>query len=100
MSNKASKVEYFGKVLIDLTGDSVSSDKLVVGATAHDKTGAEITGTNPYEKEATDNEVNAQAVTISDIIAALQSKLPPVTVEITFTIAGTTYTAEVPLNWI
>lgn len=39
------KVEYAGKVLLDLTEDTVSPDKLISGATAHDKTGAEIVGT-------------------------------------------------------
>ena len=39
------KVEYAGKVLLDLTEDTVSPDKLVIGATAHDKTGAKIIGT-------------------------------------------------------
>ena len=40
-----SKVEYFGKVLIDLTGDSVTPETLGKGVTAHDKTGAPIVGT-------------------------------------------------------
>lgn len=39
------KVEYAGKVLLDLTEDTVSPDQLVSGATAHDKTGAKIVGT-------------------------------------------------------
>lgn len=42
------KVEYFGKVLIDLTGDSVTSEKLAKGETAHDASGKPITGT--YEE--------------------------------------------------
>lgn len=33
-----------GTTLIDLTGDTVRSDKLLYGYTAHDKTGASITG--------------------------------------------------------
>ena len=39
------KVEYAGKVLLDLTEDTVSPDKLISGATCHDKTGAKIIGT-------------------------------------------------------
>lgn len=39
------KVIYGGDVLIDLTGDSVSADKVLKGITAHDKSGAKITGT-------------------------------------------------------
>lgn len=33
-----------GTVLIDLTGDTVSPDKLLEGVTAHDKSGAAIMG--------------------------------------------------------
>lgn len=39
------KVEYEGRVLLDLTEDTVTPDKLVSGTTAHDKTGAKIVGT-------------------------------------------------------
>ena len=36
------KVIYGGDVLIDLTGDSVSADKILKGITAHDKSGAKV----------------------------------------------------------
>lgn len=39
-----SKVEYFGKVLLDLTGDTVSPASLLKGFTAHDMTGKQIVG--------------------------------------------------------
>lgn len=39
------KVTFGGKTLIDLTGDTVTADKILSGYTAHDKSGAEITGT-------------------------------------------------------
>ena len=39
------KVLYNGKVLVDLTGDTVTADKLLKGVTAHDKAGNQITGT-------------------------------------------------------
>lgn len=39
-----SKVTYFGKTLMDLTGDTVTPDKLAKGETAHDKSGAAIIG--------------------------------------------------------
>lgn len=38
------KVEYAGKVLLDLTEDTVTEDQLLEGAVAHDKTGAKIVG--------------------------------------------------------
>lgn len=39
------KVVYDGSTLIDLTGDTVSPETLAEGVTAHDKSGAPITGT-------------------------------------------------------
>lgn len=38
------KIIYGGDVLLDLTNDTVSSDTLSRGITAHDKSGAVITG--------------------------------------------------------
>lgn len=38
------KIIYGGKVLLDLTNDTVSSDTLGYGITAHDKSGRIITG--------------------------------------------------------
>lgn len=48
------KVIYGGDVLIDLTSDTVSADKLAYGITAHDKSGAPITGTNTYDADTSD----------------------------------------------
>lgn len=39
------KVVYNGGTLIDLTGDTVTADKLMQGYTAHDKSGEIIIGT-------------------------------------------------------
>lgn len=41
------KVEYAGMVLLDLTSDTVSADKMLSGTTAHAKTGESVTGTIP-----------------------------------------------------
>ena len=62
------------ETLIDLTGDNVTSDSLVVGFTAHDKSGEVIEGANPYKKSETDNTVNTQADLIQQIKAALEEK--------------------------
>ena len=43
------KVIYGGKTLIDLTADTVVADKLLKGFTAHDKSGAVITGTCDFD---------------------------------------------------
>ena len=40
------KVVYRGQTLVDLTGDTVVAATLVKGVTAHDKSGAKITGTH------------------------------------------------------
>lgn len=38
------KIEYDGRVLLDLTEDTVTEDQLLEGTVAHDKTGAKIVG--------------------------------------------------------
>lgn len=39
------KIVYGNQTLIDLTQDTITADKLLVGYTAHDASGASITGT-------------------------------------------------------
>lgn len=39
------KIVYNGSTLIDLTGDTVTASNLAQGVTAHDASGAPITGT-------------------------------------------------------
>ena len=51
---KVNKVVYGGTVLIDLTGDTVTADKVLTGYTAHDKSGAIITGTCNYDVNSED----------------------------------------------
>ena len=48
------KIIYGGRTLIDLTADTVTSDKLLSGYTTHDKTGASITGTCTFNADTTD----------------------------------------------
>lgn len=48
------KVIYGGDVLIDLTGDTITAADLASGKTAHDKSGAPITGTNTYDADTSD----------------------------------------------
>ena len=48
------KVIYGGNTLIDLTSDTITPDKLASGVTAHDKSGAVITGTNTYDSDTQD----------------------------------------------
>ena len=48
------KVIYGGKTLIDLTGDTITSDKLLKDVTAHDKSGAPITGECTFDVDSSD----------------------------------------------
>lgn len=49
-----SKVVYGGKTLIDLTSDTVTADKLLSTYTAHDKSGAPITGSCTFDADTSD----------------------------------------------
>lgn len=48
------KVVFGSKTLIDLTGDTVTADKLLSGITAHDKAGEVITGSCTYDSDTQD----------------------------------------------
>lgn len=48
------KVIYGGNILIDLTGDTVTADKILSGFTAHDKSGASIEGTCDFDVNSGD----------------------------------------------
>lgn len=49
-----SKIVFYGETLMDLTGDTVDAASLLAGKTAHDKSGAPITGTCPYDADTSD----------------------------------------------
>ena len=48
------KVVYGGEILIDLTGDTVTADKLLSGITAHGKDGELVTGTCEFDVNSND----------------------------------------------
>ena len=48
------KVIYNGNTLMDVSGDTVSADKLAQGITAHDKSGVQITGTSTKDSDTSD----------------------------------------------
>lgn len=62
-AKKYNKVIYGGKVLIDLTGDTITPADLARGVTAHDKSGAEITGTSTK-----DSDTSADTAAASEIL--------------------------------
>lgn len=48
------KIIFGGNVLIDLTADTVTPSNLAYGVTAHDKSGAPITGINTFDADTSD----------------------------------------------
>lgn len=57
------KVIYGGKTLVDLTADTVTAENLHVGITAHDKSGATITGT-----DTRDSDTSKDTATVSEVL--------------------------------
>lgn len=93
------KVIYGTTPIIDISGSTVTPESMVTGVTAYDKTGAKITGTNPYEKNATEtavtnalNAISEKGVSVSGkdiddlatLIASISSGGKVVTGEFTF----------------
>ena len=54
MSKYVNKLVVGNDVKFDLTGDTVAPNTLLTGATAHDKSGAQITGTCTYDSDTSD----------------------------------------------
>lgn len=59
-NQNVNKVVFGGQTLIDLTADTVTAGDLVTGVTAHDKSGAAITGTDTRDSD-TSNDTAAVA---------------------------------------
>lgn len=57
-----SKVIFNGTTLIDLTADTITAADLASGKTAHDKSGAPITGTNTYDSDTSDDTATAAEI--------------------------------------
>ena len=54
MADYINKVVYDGRTLIDLTGDTVTAADILTGKTAHDRSGAQVTGTCAYDADTSD----------------------------------------------
>lgn len=75
-SGKAkNKVIYDGTVLIDLTADTVTADKILTTYTAHDKTGNIITGTCDFDVNSKDATVGVAEILKGKTAYAAGSKL-------------------------
>lgn len=56
------KVVYGGQTLIDLTGDTITAADLADGVTAHDKSGAPITGTSTLDSDTSEDTAAASEI--------------------------------------
>ena len=56
------KVIYGSETLIDLTGDTITASDLLSGKTAHDKSGAVITGSCTYDSDTTGDTAAASEI--------------------------------------
>lgn len=72
---KVNKVVYGGEVLIDLTGDTITADKVLKGYTAHDKSGETITGTCNYDVDSEDATVAVAEMLVGKTAYARGSKI-------------------------
>lgn len=61
-NNYINKVIYGNDTLIDLTGDTITASDLASGKTAHDRSGAIITGTNTYDADTSDADAVASEI--------------------------------------
>ena len=97
------KVEYDGDTLIDLTSDTVTSDTLLEGVTAHDATGASIVGTYAVTSNAVNSvyygtcstaaATSAKSITCSDFVLETGA-----TVYVKFTYANTVSSVTLNVN--
>lgn len=69
------KIVYGGNTLIDLTSDTVAVDNLLSGYTAHDRSGAIITGTCTYNADTSDADVTASEILSGKIAYANGNKI-------------------------
>lgn len=63
-NQNVNKVVYGGKTLIDLTADTITAGDLAAGVTAHDKSGAAITGT-----DTRDSDTSEDTAAVAEILA-------------------------------
>lgn len=69
------KIVYGGKVLIDLTGDSITPDKLLKDITAHDKSGETIVGTCTFDSDTSDATIAVAEMLVGKTAYARKTKL-------------------------
>lgn len=75
MATAKNKVVFGGTVLIDLTADTVTADKILASYTAHDASGAVVTGTCDYDVNSQDATVKVAEILENKTAYARGSKL-------------------------
>ena len=66
MANEYTNKVIFGNTtLIDLTADTITPLDLASGVTAHDKSGAPITGSNTYDADTSDADASASEILLN-----------------------------------
>ena len=69
------KIIYGGNTLIDLTSDTVDATKILSGYLAHDRSGAQITGTCTYNADTSDATASADEILSGQIAYANGNKI-------------------------
>lgn len=69
------KVIFGGTTLLDLTADTVDAAHLLAGSTAHDKSGAVITGACTYDSDTSDDTVAVSEILIGKTAHARGAEL-------------------------
>lgn len=96
------KVVYAGKTLIDLTADTITADQLANGATAHDASGAAITGTSTLDSDTSTDTAAASEILAGKTAHARGAKLTGTMTnrgKITGTISTKTGTFSIPAGY-
>lgn len=76
MANQyVNKVVINGVTKLDLTGDTILANKLLSGFTAHDKSGAPITGSCAFDADTSDGTISADEVLSGEIGYAAGAKI-------------------------
>lgn len=99
MAENVNKVIFGGETLIDLSSDTVGPDFLLEGATAHDRSGAIITGTCTFDVDSQDANATSSEI-LEDRTAYVKGEKIIGTMTNNETYAGNIYTrdenAEIP----
>lgn len=75
MAQYVNKVIFGSDVKIDLTEDTVTADTLLSGKTAHDKSGAIISGTCSYDADTSDATATADTIESGKIAYSKGNKI-------------------------